>query len=107
METGMAKPLKKDRLLPYFLGFILGGYLVFYWAMIEIDLMTRHAHWQQEVLQTILFNHRVEFNALSSASEISALTDQYFFEQLLEFENPVTHYCQEELLMYFLQPSCW
>ena len=106
MDALMAKPVKKDRLLPYFLGFILGGYLVFYWAATEMDLMLRHMNWQQEVMQITLFNHRVEFNELSTAGEIKDLTDKYFFEQLIEFESPVYQYCQEELILYFLQPSC-
>lgn len=102
----MAKAVKKDRLLPYLLGFILGGYLVLHWAITEMDLMQRHMKWQQEVMQITLFNHRAEFNELSTASEINGLTEKYFFEQLLEFENPVYQYCQEELILYFLQPSC-
>lgn len=102
----MAKPIKKDRFLPYFLGFILGGYLVLHWASTEMELMAKHMNWQQEVMQITLFNHRAEFNELSTASEIKELTDKYFIDQLLEFENPVYQYCQEELILYFLQPSC-
>jgi hypothetical protein len=107
MEFNMAIPVKKDRFLPYFLGFILGGYLVLCWALTEMDLITRHLAWQQELMQITLFKHRAEFNELTTASEMSGLTDKYFFEQLLDFENPVYQYCQAELPLYFLQPSCY
>ncbi|MEH6345412.1 MAG: hypothetical protein V7785_10025 [Bermanella sp.] len=100
------KEFKKDRFLPYFLGFIFGGYLVLYWATTEMDLLVRHAQWEQQVQAETLFKHRDEFNRLSSASEISTLTEKYFFEQLLEFDNPVYQYCEQELSFDFLLPSC-
>lgn len=102
----MSVKTKLSALARYSMGFIVGSYLMAWWSFSEMDLQMKHAHWDKEVQAITLFKHRAEFNELSTASEITELTDKYLIEQLLDFENPVINYCQEELLFSFLLPSC-
>ncbi len=88
------------------MGFLIGASLVATWSATEMDLQMRYADWDKEVQAMTLFKHRTEFNTLSTASEITTLTDKYFIEALLEIDNPVFDYCKEELILSFLLPSC-
>ena len=102
----MAAKTKLSALARYTMGFLIGGTLVGTWAATEMDLQMRHAKWDKEVQAMTLFKHRAEFNELSTASEITGLTDKYLIEQLLDFESPIQKYCQEELVLSSLLPSC-
>ncbi|MEH6347949.1 MAG: hypothetical protein V7785_22825 [Bermanella sp.] len=102
----MSMKTKLSGLARYTMGFLIGASLVATWSATEMDLQMRYAQWDKEVQAMTLFKHRVEFNKLSTVSEISGLTDSYLIEQLLDFENPVISYCQKELTFSFLLPSC-
>ena len=102
----MSMKTKLSALARYSMGFIVGSYLMAWWSFTEMDLQMRHAQWDKEVQAMTLFKHRVEFNELSTASEITELTDKYLMEQLLDFESPIQKYCQEELVLSSLLPSC-
>ncbi len=97
---------KLSGLARYIMGFLIGASLVATWSATEMDLQMRYAQWDKEVQAMTLFKHRAEFNELSTASEITELTDKYLFEQLLDFENPVYHYCQDKLALSLILPSC-
>ncbi len=100
------KVVKRDRITPYILGFVIGVYPAMWWSITEMDLMLQHEKWNLEVQAMTLFEHRAEFNSLTTASEIQELTDKYFIQQLLDTPNPVFEYCESELILSFVLPSC-
>jgi hypothetical protein len=97
---------KLSGLARYTMGFLIGGSLVAVWSATEMDLQSRHAIWEKEVQAITLFEHRAEFNLLSTPSEITGLTDKFFIEQLITLNNPVYNYCVNELLISSIYPSC-
>ncbi len=80
--------VKKDRLPPYIIGFVASAFMMFMWAATEMNLQDRHAKWDRDIQAITQFKHRAEFNTLSTASEITALTDKYFVEVFMELDNP-------------------
>ncbi len=98
--------VKKDRLPPLHYWLCCWAFMMFMWAVTEMDLQDRHAKWDKEIQAVTLYKHRAEFNTLSTASEITALTEKYYIESLLEIDNPVFDYCKKELLFSFILPSC-
>ncbi len=102
----MSMKTKLSGLARYTMGFLIGASLVATWSATEMDLQMRHAQWDKEIQAITLFEHRAEFNKLSTPSEITALTDKYFIEQLIKIANPVFNYCEKEVFLPYLLPSC-